>query len=338
MIDPRFFKNAGPFALGEIADRLGGRLSDGAPRDMAITDLAMLDTATNSEIAMFGDRRYRAGFNGTKAGVVMTVEALAPKRPEGGAHLLYVPSPRQLWAEVAWLFYPTVDEAMGEAGEAEIGPDCRIADSARIGPGASIGARTQIGANAVIGAGVVIGEDCKIEPNTRISHTIIGNRVHIYAGAVVGSQGFGFVPGKGGLRRVPQLGRVLIGDNVEFGSNSTIDRGTLGDTVLGPGTVVDNLVQIGHNVRTGRSVIICGQTGIAGSVTIEDGAVVGGACGIADHVVIGAGAKLAGGTGVINDIAPGQVVAGYPAIPARDWHRQTIELRRMFEHGKKDEE
>ena len=130
----------------------------------------------------------------------------------------------------------------------------------------------------MIGPSVVIGADCTIGANSTISHAILGNRVHIYSGAIVGAQGFGFVPGQGGLRRVPQLGRVVIGNDVEFGANSTIDRGALGDTEIGDGSVVDNLVQIGHNVRVGRSCIICGQTGIAGSVTIEDGAIVGGAC------------------------------------------------------------
>jgi UDP-3-O-[3-hydroxymyristoyl] glucosamine N-acyltransferase len=176
----------------------------------------------------------------------------------------------------------------------------------------------------------VIGDDCTIGPNTTISHAIIGNRVHVYSGAIVGAQGFGFVPGAKGLRRVPQLGRVLIGDDVEIGANSTVDRGALADTIIGDGTVLDNLIQIGHNCRIGRFVVLCGQAGVAGSVTIGDGAVIGGASRIADHVEIGAGAKLAGGSGVTHDIAAGEIVAGYPAIPVRNWHRQAIGLDKMF--------
>jgi UDP-3-O-[3-hydroxymyristoyl] glucosamine N-acyltransferase len=250
--------------------------------------------------------------------VVVTRGELIREPRADGPFLIEVASPRQAFAEIAWLFYPKVEEALGLSDEralATIGADCRIADSAKIGKGARVGARTAIGANVVIGDGVVIGEDCTIGANSTVSHAIIGNRCQIYAGAVVGSQGFGFVPGARGLRRVPQLGRVLFGDDVEFGSNSTIDRGALGDSVIGDGSVIDNLVQIGHNSRIGRFCILCGQSGVAGSVTIEDGAVVGGGCGIADHVTIGAGAKLAGGSGVTGDVAPGEIVAGYPAIP-----------------------
>jgi UDP-3-O-[3-hydroxymyristoyl] glucosamine N-acyltransferase len=338
MIDPRFFTNAGPFTLGHIADRLGGTLSDGAPHGMTIADLAMLDDAGPAEIALFADSRYRAGFNSTRAGVVVTTPELTREAPKNGPHFLYVPIPRQAFAEIAWLFYPKTEEALGltdERAEAAIGEGCRIADSAVIGKGAVIGARTAIGAGAVIGPGVRIGEDCIIGPNTTTGYAIIGSRVHIYSGAVVGAQGFGFVPGVTGLRRVPQLGRVLIGNDVEFGANSTIDRGALGDTTIGDGSVIDNQIQIGHNCHVGRYCILCGQTGIAGSVTIEDGAVIGGASRIADHVTIGAGAKLAGGSGVTRDILPGEIVAGYPAIPVRDWHRQASGLEKMFSRVKK---
>ena len=339
MIDPRFYSNAGPFSLGDLADRLGGTLGDDAPRDLKITDLAMLHVAGDTEIALFTDRRYRAAFETTKAAVVVTRPGLAEDRPDGGPYLISAPEPRQAFTEIAWLFYPKTGEALGlpeQLGEAKIGEGCRITASASIGKGAEIGPRTTVGQNAMIGPGVVIGADCTIGPNTTISHAILGDRVHIYSGAIVGAQGFGFVPGEQGLRRVPQLGRVVIGNDVEFGANSTIDRGALGDTVIGDGSVVDNLVQIGHNVRVGRSCIICGQTGIAGSVTIDDGAIIGGACGIADHVVIGAGAKLAGGSGVIHDIPSGATVAGYPAIPVKQWHRQTATIGRML--GKKDAE
>jgi len=338
MIDPRFHTNAGPFTLGDLADRLGGELDEHAPRSLMVRDLALLHDACEDEIALFTDRRYRDAFNTTKAAVVVTRPGLVLDRPPNCPTLILVKEPRQALAELAWTFYPNPGEALGipsQLGEYKTGKDCRIAPSASIGKGAEIGDRTTIGANAVIGPGVVIGADCTIGPNTTISHSLIGDRVHIYSGAIVGSQGFGFVPGKTGLRRVPQLGRVVIGNDVEFGANSTIDRGALGDTRIGDGSVVDNLVQIGHNVQVGRHCIICGQTGIAGSVTIEDTAIVGGACGIADHVVIGAGAQLAGGTGVIHDIPPGAVVAGYPAIPVKQWHRQTAMLGKML--VKKDE-
>jgi len=338
MTDSRFFTNAGPFTLGGLADRLKGTLADRAVRDFSVTDLAMLDDARGSEIAMFADRRYRAGFESTLAGVVVTSLALVRDLADTARHLIGVAVPRQAFAEIAWLFYPETEEALGLSDErdtAHVGHGCRIADTARIGKGATIGAGTTIAAGAVIGRGVVIGDDCIIGPNTTISHAIVGSRVHLYSGAILGAQGFGFVPGARGLRRVPQLGRVLVGNDVEIGANSAVDRGALGDTVIGDGTVIDNLVQIGHNCRIGRSVVLCGQSGIAGSVTIGDGVVVGGAARIADHVTIGDGAKLAGGSGVTRDVAAGETVAGYPAIPVRDWHRQAIGLDRMFSHTKK---
>jgi UDP-3-O-[3-hydroxymyristoyl] glucosamine N-acyltransferase len=333
MIDARFHANAGPFSLSDLADRLGGTLDENAPRDLEITDLALLHDASDSEIALFADRRYRDAFNTSKAGAVVTRPGLVLDRPANCPHLILVKEPRQALAELAWIFYPKTSEALGlpgQLGEYMVGQDCQIAASASIGGGAQIGDRTIIGANAVIGPGVVIGADCIIGPNTTISHSLIGDRVHIYSGAVIGSQGFGFVPGKHGLRRVPQLGRVVIGNDVELGTNSAIDRGALGDTSIGDGSVIDNLVQIGHNVRVGRHCIICGQAGIAGSAIVEDGAILGGASRVADHVVIGAGAQLAGGTGVIHDIPPGAIVAGYPAVPVKRWHRQTLMLEKML--------
>jgi UDP-3-O-[3-hydroxymyristoyl] glucosamine N-acyltransferase len=337
MTDPRFFTNAGPFTLGDLAERLGGLPSPGAPRDLCVTDVATLEDAGPSEISMFGDRRYRAAFAGTQAGIVLTNAELAPQTDRAGApHLIHVPSPRLAFAEAAALFYPETPETMGfedERDQAICGDNCRIARSAVIGRGAVIGARTAIGANAVIGPGAVIGEDCVIGPNAMVGYAIVGNRVQIYVSASVGVQGFGFVPGPRGLRRVPQLGRVLIGDDVEIGANTTVDRGAIGDTVIGAGTVIDNQIQIGHNVRIGRSCILASKTGIGGSTEIGDFVLIGGGVGVKDHIKIGNGAQLAAGSGVIRDVPPNGVVAGYPAIPVRDWHRQTVALERLIRRG-----
>ena len=338
MIDPRFFTNAGPVTLGDLADRLGGTLSDDAPRDFRVTDLATLEDAGPSELTLFADRRYRDAYHRTAAGVVLTNQELATSRPGSGGHLIIVPQPRHALAEVGWLLYPRTSEALGlddEGRAAALANGATVADTARVGRNSIIGARTIIGAGAVIGHGVVIGEDCVIGPNSTVGFAILGDRVQIYPGAVIGAQGFGFVPVAKGLRRVPQLGRVLIGDDVEVGANSAIDRGTIGDTVIGPGCAIDNLVQIGHNVRMGRSSIVCGQAGISGSVEIGNGVVIGGAGRVADHVKIGDGAQLGGGGGAIQDIEPGAILAGLPAIPIRDWHRQSIGLARMFNRPKK---
>ena len=333
-----FFTNVGPFALGDLADRIDGELAPSTPRDLVITDLATLEDAQSSEIAMFGDRRYRDAFVGTQAGVVVTSQEFAFGLPAAGPHLILVAKPREALADIAWLFYPKTEEALGlddDGRAAAIRNGAMIADTARIGKDAVIGARTVVGAGAVIGRSVVIGEDCVIGPNSTIGFAIIGNRVQVYPGAVVGAQGFGFVPVAQGLRRVPQLGRVLIGDDVEIGANSAVDRGTIGDSIIGPGCALDNLVQIGHNIRMGRSSIVCGQAGISGSVEIGDGVIIGGAGRVSDHVKVGDGAQLGGGGGAIQDIEPGAILAGLPAIPIRDWHRQTVGLAKMFNRPRK---
>jgi UDP-3-O-[3-hydroxymyristoyl] glucosamine N-acyltransferase len=203
-----------------------------------------------------------------------------------------------------------------------------------IGAKAVIGKRTHIGANAVIGDGVVVGDDCRISPNATLSHCIIENRVIIHAGVQIGQDGFGFVPSKDGHRKVPQLGRVVVHDDVEIGANTTIDRGAAGDTVVGAGTKIDNLVQIGHNVEIGRRCIIVSQVGISGSCKIGDGAVIGGQAGFADHVTVGEGAQIAAKTGVMRDVGPGEVVMGYPARPIRQFWRDVAAVSRLTRRDK----
>jgi UDP-3-O-[3-hydroxymyristoyl] glucosamine N-acyltransferase len=333
MIDQRFFTNAGPLTLGQIADRLGGALAPGAPRDLAITDLAELDQAGPGELGLFSDNRYRQAFAATGAGAVLTTADLAPAAPPSGAALILVAQPRLAFAEAAWLFYPRIEEALGlddERAAASIGDGAQIARTAIIGHGAIIGARTRIGAGAVIGPNTVVGEDCVIGPNATVSYAIVGDRVQIYVGAAVGVQGFGFVSSPNGLRRVPQLGRVIIGDDVEIGASTTVDRGALGDTVIADGVVLDNQIQIGHNVRIGRSCVLASKTGIGGSTEIGDFVMIGGGVGVKDHIKIGSGAQLAAGSGVIRDVPAKGIVAGYPAIPVRDWHRQTVALERLI--------
>ena len=336
MVDARFFKNAGPFSLGDLAARIGGRLAQSAPPGFQITDIATLEDAGGSELSVFTDTRYRDSFRQTRAGAVLTSVEFANEPPPGGAHLIFarrrpaLPMPRRPGCCIR--HGRTIPSADPRAMivDATLGDGSRISRGVVLGSGAVIGARTQIGPNAVIRAGVIIGDDCVIGANATISHAIIGNRVQIFPGAAIGVQGFGFVPSPRGLRRVPQLGRVMIGDDVEIGANSTIDRGAIGDTIIGRGTVIDNLVHIAHNVRIGQFCVIAAQAGIAGSTEVGDHVMIGGHAGIKDHLTIGSGAQIAGAAGVIRDVAAGSRVAGYPAIPVRDWHRQTIGLRRMF--------
>ena len=213
---------------------------------------------------------------------------------------------------------------------ATIGNGSQIDAGAVIGRGVEIGSRCHIGPNAVLGDGVRLGDDTKIGANTSVSHALIGRRVEIETGVTIGSQGFGFVPGPNGLMRMLQLGRVIIEDDVQIGANCAIDRGATGDTVIGSGTVLDNLVHIAHNVRIGRRCVICAQVGIAGSTRIDDGVMMGGQVGVGDHLKVGARAKIAAKSGVMRNVDPSAVVGGYPAVSIKNWHRQTIGLARLF--------
>jgi UDP-3-O-[3-hydroxymyristoyl] glucosamine N-acyltransferase len=204
-----------------------------------------------------------------------------------------------------------------------------IDPGAMIGPSAEIGGGTVIGANAVIGPQVRIGRNCAVGPGASVTHALIGDRVIIHAGARIGQDGFGYVRGPKSHVKIPQLGRVIIQDDVEIGANSTIDRGGGRDTVIGEGTKIDNLVQIGHNVSIGRHCIVVSQSGISGSAVVEDYVALGGQVGIADHLTIGTEAMLAARAGVITDVPSGARWGGFPAGPAREWLRGATLLRRL---------
>ena len=205
-----------------------------------------------------------------------------------------------------------------------------------IGEHVVIGARSRIGANTVIDEHVAIGSDAMIGANCSISHALIGTQVNISSNVSIGGEGFGFVPGPKGPLRLSHVGLVVIGNRVEIGSNCAIDRGALSNTVIGDMTALDNLVQIGHNVQIGKGCVFAGQAGVAGSAIIGDYVMVGGAVSISDHVKVGNGAKIAGKSGVMRDVAPGETVAGYPAMPIRQWHRQTRALAKLAQKKSDD--
>ncbi|MGD0434423.1 MAG: UDP-3-O-(3-hydroxymyristoyl)glucosamine N-acyltransferase, partial [Acetobacteraceae bacterium] len=210
-----------------------------------------------------------------------------------------------------------------------IDPSAEIGPLAVIGDRAVIGKRTRIAPLALIGAGVEIGADCRIGGHVSISHARLGDRVYAYPGVRIGQEGFGFTITSEGLLTVPQLGLVIVHDDVEIGANSTVDRGGLSDTVIGEGTRIDNLVQIAHGVRLGRCCVLAAQSGVAGSVVVEDFVMIGGQVGVAGHISIGRGARLAGQTGVHQDVPAGAEMGGSPAQPLRSWMRETAWLRRV---------
>ncbi len=335
MSDKRFFQADGPFSLGDLAKRVGAELSDPKRAGQMVQGIADLELADANELAMFSDARHAAAFANSHAGVIVTNAKLAALPPNGGT-LLLCGDPRLAFAQIGQIFYPRraptgfTHASAVIAASAKIGADAAIAAGVVIGENVVIGARARIGDNSVIGDGVVIGDDVVIGTSNSISHALIGNRVSIANNCSIGGEGFGFVPGPKGLVRLSQIGRVIIEDSVDIGSNCAIDRGGLTDTVIGAMTAIDNLVQIGHNVRIGKGCVFAGQAGVAGSVTIGDFVQVGGAVSISDHLTIGAKARIAGKSGVARDVAAGETVAGYPAVPVRQWHRQNNALNKLI--------
>ncbi|MBI3447279.1 MAG: UDP-3-O-(3-hydroxymyristoyl)glucosamine N-acyltransferase [Magnetospirillum sp.] len=334
MADPRFFTVAGPFTLSELAALSGAAMAEGCDPSLRFTDVSPLENAGPEHVSFLDNRKYIPAFQASKAGLCVVTPEMAAKAPAGMA-LLLSPDPYRAYAHIAQAFYPAQAPEAGIAATANVdqsavvGEGCRIDPGAVIGAGARIGNHCHIGANVVIGKGVVLGDHCTVGANATLSHAVIGNRVNIYPGVRIGQDGFGFAMGPQGHLKVPQLGRVVIGNNVEIGANTTIDRGAGPDTQIGDGCMIDNLVQIGHNVQLGRGCVIVAQVGISGSTRFGDFAAAGGQAGITGHLKIGAGARIAAQAGVMRDIAPGETVGGAPAVPMADWLRQSAILGKM---------
>ena len=342
MADGRFHHRVGPFHLGEIVERTGARLPGGTDPDLLIVDVAPLQSAGPDELSFFDNIRYVEALAATRAGACILSEDHAKRAPPGTA-LLISGQAYRAYAIAAQLFYPKAVPKAGIAPSAIIDPSAKLGGGCCVEPGAVIGAGVEIGPhcligpNVVIGAGVVIGTECRVGASASLSHCLIGDRVTIYPGVRIGQDGFGFAPDPHGHVKVPQLGRVVIHDDVEIGANTTIDRGSGPDTVIGAGAFIDNLVQIGHNVEIGRGCVVVAQVGISGSSKLGDFAVLGGQVGLAGHITIGSGAKLAAQSGVMRDVPPGATMGGYPAVPIRDWHRQTAALAKLVKKSGRSE-
>jgi UDP-3-O-[3-hydroxymyristoyl] glucosamine N-acyltransferase len=326
MADPRFFRVSGPFRLGDLAEIAGAELSKDASPDRLITDVAPIGTAGPSDLAFLDNPRYLPMLEASRAGACVIDPRYAARAPETMA-LLLTDAPYSGYAKVAQAFYPPValvGEIHGTAvvdPGASIGEGTRLGPHAVVGPRAKIGARCRIAAQVVIEEGVVVGDDTEIGPGASLSHCLVGNRCLLHAGVRVGNRGFGFSSDPDGYQDVPQIGRVIIEDDVEIGANSTVDRGSGPDTVIGAGSKIDNLVQIGHNVRIGRGCVLVAQSGVAGSTVLGDRAMLAGQAGVAGHLTLGEGARVAAKSGVMRNVPANQTVCGIPAIPIRRFLR-----------------
>ena len=310
------------FALGRLAQLLEATLD--AHPERVVTGVASLASAGPDDLAYVGDRGHLEPARASRAGAF-----IAPPDVTGlPAPVLRCREPRRALAAALRLFHPTVEAMPGIDGSARVAPGARVDSTASVGAlavveaGASIGPRVRIGPLVWIGPDVTIGEDSVLFPHVAVyGGCRVGRRVIVHAGVVIGADGFGFVPGAGGPVKIPQVGIVVVEDDVEIGANSTIDRATLGETVIGRGTKLDNLVHIGHNVEVGERCLMAAQGGVSGSSRIGNDVIMGGQVGLADHVHIGDSAMLAGGTSVMRDVPARQRVAGRWARPVTLAHR-----------------
>jgi UDP-3-O-[3-hydroxymyristoyl] glucosamine N-acyltransferase len=336
--DPRFFQRAGPYGLSDIAQAVGGTLADAGKGSLTIEDVAPLEEAGSGDISFLDNKKYLDVLASSSAGACLIAPAMADRAPDGMA-LILCPQPYLSFALAARMFYRPQTPAPGIAASAVIedgavvGEGCRIEHHAVISAGAQVGAMCHIGAGAFIGASVVLGEACRVGQGATLEYCLIGDRVGIYAGARIGTEGFGFAIGPSGPVRFPHTGRVIVEDDVEIGANSTVDRGTAGDTVIGRGSMIDNQVQIAHNARVGRGCILAGQVGLAGSAQLGDNVMLGGKTGVANHVRLGDGVRVGALSGADNDLAAGGTYLGQPAIPIKDFWRQLATLRRLSKRG-----
>ena len=340
MSESRFFEPPSGMTIGEIVALTGAQPRPGTDLSHRVTNVAPLDMAGSGDISFVESTKYLDRLKTTRAGACLIPERFEAQAPDD-VILLRSREPHRDFTVVARQMYSyalrpaSLFDHTGVAAGAQVHPSAKIDRGATVDPGAVVGPRAEIGAgtviaaSAVIGPKVRIGRDCSIGANSTITHATIGDRVIVHPGCNIGQDGFGYVPSAKGHIKVPQIGGVVIQDDVEIGAGTTIDRGGLRDTVIGQGTKIDNLVQIAHNVVIGRHCIIVAQSGISGSVTIEDFVVLGARVGVIPHMTIGKGAQIAARSSVARPVPPGVRWGGAPAKPVRQWFREMTTLERI---------
>ena len=343
MAEPQFLTPAEAMTVASVAAFLKAEWS-GDDGDRPVRRVAALANATGDCLTFLDNPKYASQLAGTKAAACLVAARQRDLVPAGVAAIV-VPHPHAAFVAVSRRLYPQALRPQSLFGATGISPGAMIHPTARleagvvvdpgvvIGPGAEIGSGTIVAAGAVIGPGVRIGRDGAIGPHVSLVHALLGNRVIVHAGVRIGQDGFGFELGRMKHAKVPQIGRVIIQDDVEIGANSTVDRGHVLDTVIGEGTKIDNLVQIAHNVEIGRHCIIVSQVGISGSAKLGDFVMLGGQVGVNNHVTVGSGAQIAATSIVKDDVPEGARWGGRPAKPVRDWFREIAAVERLARSG-----
>lgn len=321
-----------PLTAAQIAEKVRGVLvGDGST---VLTGLAPADQARPGDLTFAENEAYFAAAEASQASAVL----VAGPFTSASKVLIRVAQPRVALARLLPLFFPPDEHPAGVHPTAVVAPSAQVDPTAHVGPGCVVGARTRLGARSVLMGGNHVGRDCRLGddvclfPNVVLyPRTQVGHRVHIHAGTVIGSDGYGYVLDEGRHRKFLQVGHVVIGDDVEIGANAAIDRGALGPTVIGEGTKIDNLVHIAHNVVIGRHCLIMGQVGFAGSTRLGDYAVVASQSGISGHLKIGSQVMIGAKSGVMRDIPDGGKVLGIPAAPDKQAKRQMIAITQLPE-------
>ncbi len=333
--DPRFYETLEPATIAELAALTGASLAGGTPveggqADAILVGAAPLQHATAGSVSFLSDRKHLDALRASRAGACFVAPGMADAVPSTCV-ALRTEEPQAAYAKAAQRLHRVRRSEPGAPllhPTAILEPDVRLGPGVVLGPGARVGSGAEIGAYTVVGPGVCIGRDGQIGSNVTIGFALIGDRVRILSGAVIGEAGFGIAGGRTGAMDIPQLGRVILQDGVTVGACTCIDRGAYDDTVVGENTKIDNLVQIAHNCLVGRNCVLAGHVGLSGSVTVGDGAMFGGRAGIADHINIGAGARVAAAAGVMRDIPAGETWCGAPARPIRTFMKEVAWLSR----------